>query len=93
LKEVADRHSQRILNLNNPISVAMTLEGRNAKKIGKALYAARVNGARALEKNDFGVCCPQYISSYINFDAGLGLQKKEIVLAKERLDTVLKTVT
>ncbi len=92
LKEVAVRHSQRVLNVYNPISVAMTLEGRNAKKIGKALYTARVNGARALEKNDFGVCCPQYVSSYINFDAGIGLQEREITLATERLDTVLKTV-
>lgn len=92
LKEVAERYSQRILDVNNPISVAMTLEGRNAKKIGKALYTARVSGARALEKNDFGVCCPQYVSSYINFDASIGMRKDEIVLATERLDTVLKTV-
>ncbi len=92
LKEVAEKHSQRILNVYNPVSVAMTLQGRNAKKIGKALYTARVNGARALEKTDFGVCCPQYISSYINFDAGIGLQKEEIILAAQRLDAVLKTV-
>ena len=92
LKEVAERHSQRILNVYNPISVAMTLEGRNAKKIGKALFAARVTGARALEKNDFGVCCPQYVSSYINFDAGIGIQKNEIILAMKRLDDILKTV-
>ncbi len=93
LEEVAARHSQRILNVYNPISVAMTLEGRSAKKIGRALYTARVNGARALEKNDFGVCCQQYVSSYINFDAGIGLQKEEIILATERLDKVLKTVS
>jgi O-phospho-L-seryl-tRNASec:L-selenocysteinyl-tRNA synthase len=92
LREVADRHSQRILNVSNPVSVAMTLQGRDAKKIGKALYTARVNGARALEKSDYGTCCPTYVSSYINFDAGIGMQKKEIVLATERLDTVLKTV-
>ncbi len=91
LKKVAERYSQRILNVYNPISVAMTLEGRNAKRIGKALYAARVNGARALEKDDFGVCCPHYVSSYINFDAGIGLLKEEIVLATKRLDKVLKT--
>jgi O-phospho-L-seryl-tRNASec:L-selenocysteinyl-tRNA synthase len=93
LKVVAERHSQRILDVYNPISVAMTLEGRNAQKIGKALYTTRVNGARALEKNDFGVCCPQYVSSYINFDAGIGIQKEEITLATERLNVVLKTVT
>jgi O-phospho-L-seryl-tRNASec:L-selenocysteinyl-tRNA synthase len=92
LKEVAERHSQRILNVRNPISVAMTLDGKDAKKIGKALYTARVNGARALEKSDFGVCCPKYISSYINFDASIGLQRSEITKASERLDTVLKTV-
>lgn len=92
LKEVAEKHGQRVLNVDNPISVAMTLEGRNAKKIGKALYAARVNGARALEKNDFGVCCPHYISAYINFDASIGIQKNEIILAAERLDRVLGTV-
>jgi O-phospho-L-seryl-tRNASec:L-selenocysteinyl-tRNA synthase len=90
LKEVAERHSQRILNVYNPVSVAMTLAGKDAKKIGKALYAARVNGARALEKNDFGVCCQQYVSSYINFDAGIGLKEEEITLAAERLDKVLK---
>jgi O-phospho-L-seryl-tRNASec:L-selenocysteinyl-tRNA synthase len=92
LKDVAERHSQRILNVYNPVSVAMTLEGRNAKKIGQALYAARVNGARALERNDFGVCCPRYVSSYINFDASIGMQREEIILAAERLDCVLKTV-
>jgi O-phospho-L-seryl-tRNASec:L-selenocysteinyl-tRNA synthase len=92
LKEVAERHGQRVLNVHNPISVAMTLEGRDAKKIGKALFALRVNGARALEKTDFGVCCPQYVSSYINFDASIGIQKNEIILASERLDKVLKTL-
>ena len=92
LREVAEKHSQRVLNVQNPISVAMTLEGRNAKKIGQALYTARVNGARALEKTDFGVCCPQYISSYINFDASIGMQNEEITLAMDRLDAVLKSV-
>jgi O-phospho-L-seryl-tRNASec:L-selenocysteinyl-tRNA synthase len=92
LREIAEKHSQRILNVNNPVSVAMTLQGRNAKKIGKALFAARVSGARAMEKTDYGVCCPKYISSYINFDASLGMQKQEITLAMQRLDTVLNTV-
>jgi len=92
LREVADRHSQRVLNVSNPVSVAMTLQGRDANKIGKALYTARVSGARALEKSDYGVCCPSYISSYINFDASIGMKKEEIALATERLDKVLKTV-
>jgi O-phospho-L-seryl-tRNASec:L-selenocysteinyl-tRNA synthase len=92
LKEIAERHSERILNVYNPVSVAMTLTGRNAKKVGRALYTSRVTGARAFESTDFGVCCSKYISPYINFDAGIGMQKKEITLAIKRLDNVLKTV-
>lgn len=92
LRETAERHSQRVLDVYNPVSVAMTLNGRSAKKIGKALFASRVTGARALESTDFGVCCPKYLSSYINFDVGIGMQKEDITLAVKRLDTVLKTV-
>lgn len=92
LVETAKKHSQRVLNVNNPVSVAMTLNGRSAKKIGKALFASRVTGARALDPTDFGVCCPKYHSSYINFDVGIGMQKEDVALAVERLDTVLKTV-
>lgn len=93
LMETAKKHSQRVLDVQNPVSVAMTLQGRSAKKIGKALFASRVTGARALEPTDFGVCCPKYHSSYINFDVGIGMQKEDINLAIERLDTVLKTVS
>ncbi|MCW4006447.1 MAG: O-phosphoseryl-tRNA(Sec) selenium transferase [Candidatus Bathyarchaeota archaeon] len=93
LKEVAQKHSQRILDVYNPISVAMTLQGRDAKKIGKALYTARVYGARALEPTDFGVSCPKYTTPYINFDASIGTQQNDITKAAERLNTVLKTVT
>ena len=87
-----EKQGSGVLNVHNPISVAMTLEGRDAKKIGQALYALRVNGARALEKTDFGVCCPQYVSSYINLDASIGMQKNDITLAAKRLDKVLKTM-
>ena len=92
LREVAEKHGQRVLKVHNPISVAMTLEGRDAKKIGQALYALRVNGARALEKTDFGVNAAHSTSYYIYFDASIGMQKNDITLAAKRLDKVLKTM-
>ncbi len=77
------------MTVYNPVSVAMTLSRGNAKKIGKTLFASRVTGARALDKTDFGVCCPEYSTAYINFDAGIGIKQQDVVLAVERLDKVL----
>jgi hypothetical protein len=70
----------------------MTLNEKTAKKIGKALFASRVTGARALEPTDYGVCCKKYLSAYINFDVGIGMQQEDATLAVRRLDRVLKTV-
>jgi len=92
LKDVAEKHGERLLNVYNPISVAMTMTKKSAKKIGKVLYASRVTGARALDSTDFGVCCPKYITSYINFDVTIQTQRKDVVLATKRLDKVLATV-
>ena len=90
LKQVAEKHSERLLNVYNPVSVAMTVSKGNAKKIGKALFTSRVTGARALDPTDYGVCCPEYTTAYINFDASIGIQKEDITLAANRLERVLE---
>jgi hypothetical protein len=48
--------------------------GKKRKKIGKAC-TRKGYGARALERNDFGSLLPQYVSSYINFDASMKTKK------------------
>ena len=92
MKEVAEKHGERLLNVYDPVSVAMTITKKSAKKIGKALYASRVTGAKALDPTDFGVCCPKYTTSYINLDAAIGIQREDVILATKRLDEVLRTV-
>ncbi|MCW4010352.1 MAG: O-phosphoseryl-tRNA(Sec) selenium transferase [Candidatus Bathyarchaeota archaeon] len=92
LARLAEKYSERILQVYNPVSVAMTLSGGNAKKIGKTLFASRVMGARALDKTDFGVCCPEYFTAYINLDAAIGVKPEDVVLATERLDKVIRKV-
>jgi O-phospho-L-seryl-tRNASec:L-selenocysteinyl-tRNA synthase len=89
LRRLAKKHSERLLQVYDPLSVAMTLSKGNAEKIGKTLFASRVTGARALGKRDFGVCCPEYSTDYINFDAAIGVKRSDVVLAVERLDKVL----
>jgi len=90
LKEVAEKHSERLLNVFNPIAVAMTLANHEAKKVGYNMYTLRVTGPRVLEETDFGVCCRKYHSPYITMNAAIGSTEKDIRLATSRLDRALK---
>lgn len=44
LGELAEKYSERVLEVYSPIAAAMTLTNRNAKKIGHDLYSLRVTG-------------------------------------------------
>jgi hypothetical protein len=43
-----------------------------------------------MEEEDFGVCCQRYHSPYITINAAIGSTEKDIQLATNRLDKVLK---
>ena len=90
LKETAERHDERLLNVVNPIAVAMTLRNHNAKKVGFNLYSSRVTGPRVLEETDFGVCCERYHSPYITMNAAIGAAEADILQATATLEKVLK---
>ena len=90
LGRVAEKFDERMLNVFNPIAVAMTLKHYNAKKIGRNLYTLRVTGPRVLEETDFGVCCKRYHSPYITINAAIGSTSKDVTLATERLEKALK---
>jgi len=90
LKTVAGKHDERLLNVFNPIAAAMTLSNHEAKKVGYNMYTLRVTGPRVLEEIDFGVCCKRYHSPYITINAAIGSTEKDIQLATNRLDKVLK---
>ncbi|MFW9945900.1 MAG: O-phosphoseryl-tRNA(Sec) selenium transferase [Candidatus Odinarchaeota archaeon] len=98
MSEVADKLNERILNIFNPVAVAMSL--KNLKKeylsnLGGALYNLRVTGPRVYnpEENVFGTCCSNYLTPYIVMNAAIGATSKDIVLAVERFEKAYAQIT
>ncbi|MCK4435669.1 hypothetical protein KAU87_02545 [Candidatus Bathyarchaeota archaeon] len=89
-KEVADKHGERLLDVFNPIAVAMTLNQHEAKKVGHYMYTLRVTGPRVLEETDFGICCRRYHSPYITVNAAIGSTKEDIQSATSALEKALR---
>jgi len=88
LKDVADKINEKILDVFNPVAVALSL--KNLKKeqlyaLGGALYNLRVTGPRVYNpfENNFGVCCDDYHTPYIVMNAAIGATKRDIIKAVE----------
>ncbi|TET58516.1 O-phosphoseryl-tRNA(Sec) selenium transferase [Candidatus Bathyarchaeota archaeon] len=90
VKRVADKHGERLLDVFNPIAVAMTLNQHEAKKVGHYMYTLRVTGPRVLEETDFGICCRRYHSPYITVNAAIGSTKEDIQSATSALEKALR---
>jgi O-phospho-L-seryl-tRNASec:L-selenocysteinyl-tRNA synthase len=98
LSLVAEKLNERILDIYNPVAVALTLE--NLKKeylfaIGGALYNLRVTGPRVYnpKENPFGTCCENYPTPYIVMNAAIGSKKEDIVSAVERFEEAYNQIT
>ncbi len=92
LKETAEKHGERLLEVNSTIAVAMTItEPRIAHKIGEQLYTSRVTGPRGLPKADstFGTCFDKYPTQYLTINAAIGVEKTDINTTVKRLDELL----
>jgi O-phospho-L-seryl-tRNASec:L-selenocysteinyl-tRNA synthase len=89
LTELATSHDERLLNVYNPIAVAMTLNNHKAKQVGAHMYTQRVTGPRVLGKTDFGTCCRRYHSPYITINAAIGSRKEDIQSTIRLLDKTL----
>ncbi|MFX0103684.1 MAG: O-phosphoseryl-tRNA(Sec) selenium transferase [Candidatus Hodarchaeota archaeon] len=74
--EFAREKDQRLLEVDNPIAIAMTLNGI-PKKIGGILYNLRVTGPRVLFPGDFGTCIDDYPVPYMTLNAGLGARRED----------------
>ncbi|MBS7288900.1 MAG: O-phosphoseryl-tRNA(Sec) selenium transferase, partial [Candidatus Freyarchaeota archaeon] len=92
MREVAERHGERLLEVFNPIACAMTLTGRDPAEVGAALYNLRVNGPRALGPEDWGVCCRRYKTAYLTMSAAIGASRLDVERAAERLEQALRQV-
>jgi O-phospho-L-seryl-tRNASec:L-selenocysteinyl-tRNA synthase len=98
LKEVAERINERILDIQNPIAVAISLETLKEDQLfalGGALYNLRVTGPRVYnpKENSFGTCCENYPIPYIVMNAAIGATIKDITLAVKRFEKAYTQVS
>ncbi len=91
LRKIADSHGERLLDVFNPIAVAMTLKNHDAKKVGGNLYTLRVTGPKVLAETDYGTCCSKYHSPYITVNAAIGSTKNDILSIINLLDETLRS--
>ena len=85
LTEIAESIGQRVLDIENPVASAMTLDGLDAEALGGRLYNARVTGPRAVGKGAFGSCIDDYPYSYLVMNAAIGASKDDIEKATTKL--------
>ena len=91
LREIAKKLNERILDVYNPVAVALSLQNLSEKKLyalGGALYNLRVTGPRVYnpKENSFGTCCSNYTTPYIVMNAAIGASEKDIISAVERFE-------
>ncbi len=98
LKGVAEKINEKILDVFNPVAVAVSLN--NLKKeqlfaLGGALYNLRVTGPRVYnpEESIFGTCSTEYITPYIVLNAAIGATSEDIISAVERFEKAYDQIT
>ncbi len=98
LSEVAKKINERLLEVYNPVAVALSLETLKAEQLyalGGALYNLRVTGPRVYnpKEKSFGTCCENYTTPYIVMNAAIGSETKDIISAVERFEKAYKQIT
>ncbi|MHA1847530.1 MAG: O-phosphoseryl-tRNA(Sec) selenium transferase [Promethearchaeota archaeon] len=92
VKEFSGEIGQRLLNVNNPIAVAMTVSGF-PKKIGGILYNLRVTGPRVIFPGDYGSCINNYPVPYMTLNAGIGARKQDFENLIEKLKVLFSQIS
>ncbi len=97
MNELASEINERLLNVFNPVAVAMSLEKLNQKQLsalGGALYNLRVTGPRVFNPNKdiFGMCCDDYHAPYIVMNSAIGATSKDILSAVDRFKKAYQQV-
>ena len=91
MKIFAEKIGERVLDVFNPVAVAMSLETLKNEQItalGGVLYNLRVTGPRVFNpsEDDFGTCCESYPTPYIVMNAAIGATTDDIISAITRLE-------
>ncbi|MBD3255063.1 MAG: O-phosphoseryl-tRNA(Sec) selenium transferase [Candidatus Lokiarchaeota archaeon] len=90
MEEFSKEIGERILDVFNPVAVAMSLKNLETEKLtalGGALYNLRVTGPRVYNsyENPFGISCENYPTPYIVMNAAIGASSEDVVNAIEKL--------
>jgi O-phospho-L-seryl-tRNASec:L-selenocysteinyl-tRNA synthase len=98
LSDVAKKINERLLEVHNPVAVALSLETLKAEQLyalGGALYNLRVTGPRVYnpKEKSFGTCCDNYTTPYIVMNAAIGSKTEDITSAVERFEKAYKQIT
>ncbi|MHA2186368.1 MAG: O-phosphoseryl-tRNA(Sec) selenium transferase, partial [Promethearchaeota archaeon] len=95
---VAERLEERVLDVFNPVAVALSLKNLKEEHLfalGGALYNLRVTGPRVYNPQEkaFGTCCDNYPTPYIVMNAAIGSDVRDIVSAVERFEKAYTQIT
>jgi O-phospho-L-seryl-tRNASec:L-selenocysteinyl-tRNA synthase len=95
---VAERIEERVLDVFNPVAVALSLKNLKEEHLfalGGALYNLRVTGPRVYNPQEkaFGTCCDNYPTPYIVMNAAIGSEVRDIVSAVERFEKAYAQIT
>ena len=98
LKNLASKINERVLEVFNPVAVAMSLTSLKEEhlfELGGALYNLRVTGPRVYNpsKKVFGTCCKYYKTPYIVMNAAIGATREDIITAVNRFEKAYRQIT
>ena len=98
LRKIAKDLNERVLDVMNPVAVALSLQNLKAEQLsalGGALYNLRVTGPRVFNPNEksFGTCCENYPTPYIVMNAAIGSTEKDITSAVARFSKAYNQIT
>lgn len=98
LKAIAKKINERILDVFNPVAVALTLNNLREDQrfaLGGALYNLRVTGPRVHnpDESDFGTCSHDFKIPYIVMNAAIGAESQDIISAVERFEKAYSQIT
>lgn len=93
LHQISESIDQRLLQVDNPVAYAITLDGFDVKELGARLYNERVTGPRAVEKGGYGSSIDNYPHSYLVMNAAIGARKIDVEKATTKLYKQASTLT
>ncbi len=85
LSEVAHEFKQRLLEAENAVACAMTVDGLDGRDLGARLYNRRVTGPRVVLKGEFGASIDGYPHDYIVMNAAIGSSREDVEMATNKL--------